>query len=160
MTLAAIYLKRTLIVLALVINMYCAVYILTDGAYCNHIRINSTNSLPFYVFSTSHLDSIERGDYVSLIHHLSYQDLFKQVVGLPGDKILINDQQAFVNGINCGHIYPLSPSGKSLSPISDGIIPEGFIYVHATHPESFDSRYAEFGLVALDQLKEKLWPIF
>ena len=98
--------------------------------------------------------------YVSLSHPFSHQDLFKQIVGMPGDQIVIHHQRVFINGQDYGHIYDSSPSGLSLSPISEGIIPAGFFFVYATHSQSFDSRYAEFGLVAKEQLKENLWPIF
>lgn len=98
--------------------------------------------------------------YASISHSLSCRDLFKQIVGLPGDQIAINHDRVFINGCDYGYIHPKSPSGLLLSPISEGIIPEGFVFVHATHPESFDSRYSEFGLVDIVQIKERLWPVF
>lgn len=152
--------KRLGILLLVFLNGYCAINLLTEGTYCMHFRLNSSNSLPFYLFKTSSLTNLEREMYVSFAHPYSYQDLFKQVVGLPGDPIVICDQHVFVNGNDYGYIYLRSPSGLKLSAISEKVIPEGYVFVHATHPESFDSRYAEFGLVAKAQLKERLWPIF
>lgn len=152
--------KFLFIFLFIVVNGYCLANLLTDGAYCRHFRLNASNSLNFYIFTTSPLPSIERGIYVSLSHPYSYQDLLKQIVGLPGDQILIRDQHVFINDTDYGYIHQVSPSGLVLSAISEGIIPEDFFFVHATHPQSFDSRYAEFGLVEKMQLKERLWPIF
>lgn len=151
---------KFILILLVLFNGYCLTSVLTEGAYCRHFRINSSNSLPFYIFKTSPLASIERDAYVSLSHPLSSQDLIKQVVGLPGDQIIIRGQHVFINDQDYGYIHQVSPSGLSLSAISEGCIPKGFVFLHATHPQSFDSRYAEFGLVANEQLKERLWPIF
>lgn len=155
-------LKQKWIVIFLLsfVNIYCLTNVVTGGRCCNHFRINISNSLPFYLFSTSALKSIEREMYASISHSLSCRDLFKQIVGLPGDQIAINHDRVFINGCDYGYIHPKSPSGLLLSPISEGIIPEGFVFVHATHPESFDSRYSEFGLVDIVQIKERLWPVF
>ena len=146
--------------LLILINAYCLTGIFTGGAYCRPIRVNISNSLPYYLFTTSSIGSIERNMFVSLSHSFSELDLFKQVVGLPGDKIDIHDQHIFINGQDYGEIQTISPSGFLLSPIEERVIPEGYLFVHATHPLSFDSRYGEFGLVLKKQLKEKLCPIF
>ena len=142
------------------IDIYCLVNVVTGGAYCQHFRINSSHSLPYYVFASSPITIIERDMFVSLSHIVSEKDLFKKVVGLPGDRIAIRDQHVFINDRDFGYVYQFSPSGTCLSPIEEGVIPENFFFVYATHPESFDSRYNEFGLVAKEQLKEKLCPIF
>lgn len=153
--------KGKLLLLFLVfINAYILTNLFSNSKYCNHFRINTTDSLHYYLFKTSPIENIERDMFVSLSHPASHLDLFKKVVGLPGDQIEIIDHQVFVNGKKFGYIEELSPSGLSLSPITESFIPEGFFFVHATHPLSFDSRYEQFGLVAKEQLKERLWPIF
>ena len=43
--------------------------------------------------------------------------------------------------------------GKPLTPISATSISEGYVFVAGDHPNSFDSRYEEFGLVPI----EKVW---
>ena len=43
--------------------------------------------------------------------------------------------------------------GKPLTPISATSVPEGYVFVAGDHPNSFDSRYEEFGLVPI----EKIW---
>lgn len=43
--------------------------------------------------------------------------------------------------------------GKPLTPISAAIVPEGYVFVAGDNPNSFDSRYEEFGLVPI----EKIW---
>ncbi|CAF24155.1 conjugative transfer signal peptidase TraF [Candidatus Protochlamydia amoebophila] len=152
--------KTLCISLLIGINAYGLTNLATEGTYCQHFRLNSSSSLPFYIFSTSSLKMVERNMYVSLTHPFSSQELLKQIVGLPGDLITIRDQHVWVNDKDYGFIYSTSPSGLALSPLPEGIIPQGFFFVHATHPQSFDSRYAEFGLVSKEQLKERLCPLF
>lgn len=156
----ALKLKYLFIFFFVLINVYCLLNLMTTGACCQHFRINSSNSLPFYIFKTSPIETIEKGMYVSLSHPFSHQDLFKQIIGLPGDQITIFGQHVYIGNKDYGFVYKTSPSGLSLSPISEKVIPEGFFFVYATHPQSFDSRYAEFGLVAKEQFKERLCPIF
>lgn len=43
--------------------------------------------------------------------------------------------------------------GKPLTPISAASVPEGYVFVAGDNPNSFDSRYEEFGLVPI----EKIW---
>ena len=155
-----IRIKQMAIFLFVLINGYCFTNVITGGAYCRHFRINITDSLPYYLFTTSPITLVEREMFVSFSHAFSVRDLIKKVVGLPGDKIVVQDHRIFVNGQDYGSIQQISPSGMSISPIKETVIPEGYVFVHATHPLSFDSRYAEFGLVAKEQLKERVCPIF
>lgn len=153
--------KRLWMPLFVLINAYCLTNLLTGGTYCQHFRLNGSKSLPFYLFAAAPIESLEREMYVSLYHPLlSSRDIFKQIVGMPGDQISIRNQHLFINNRDYGYIYQIAPSGLKLSAIPERVIPEGYVFVHATHPQSFDSRYAEFGLVAKEQLKERLWPIF
>ena len=134
------------------------------GQFGAGLRINNTNSMPqtlFMSFKRKPQEPLKRGDFVCFKHPLSPQRLTKMVVGLPGDRIDLKDQHVFVNDQDYGAYFLVSPrSGKELNPIQVEQIPDGFVYVHAPHPESFDSRYAEFGLVKIDDIEEVLWPLF
>lgn len=98
--------------------------------------------------------------YVSFEHPDSKIPLAKQVKGLPGDHIVIVGDQLFLNDEHLGKILEKSRSGHAMTPIEEGRIPEGFLFLQASHKESFDSRYAEFGLIPVSSIKERLWPIF
>jgi conjugal transfer pilin signal peptidase TrbI len=124
------------------------------------IAFNQSNSLPYYVFIKSTLKDIQKGQYVLLHHPKSDVKIAKEIVGLPGDLIQFQGGHILVNSRDIGPVIEKSKSGKQYMPIQAGVIPEGFYFVHATHPESFDSRYAEFGLVQLEQLEALLWPLF
>ena len=103
-----------------------------------------------------------KGHQEEHISHLPSWPYAKRVLGLPGDQIQRNQAAIRVEWKNCktnpcsSQLLPLlkhTRKGKSLTPISVGVIPEGFIFVAGHNPQSFDSRYEEFGLVPL----EKVW---
>lgn len=135
------------------------------GAYliCDYtfkgLRINTSESLPFYFFTSSKIKHVQRNMYVTIRHPLAKSKLAKQVVGIPGDLIRIEDGVIYISDKVYGKILTHSRSGSPMTPINEGLIPEGYFFVYATHPQSFDSRYAEFGLVSLDQLVEELCPL-
>ncbi len=93
-------------------------------------------------------------------HPLSPIPLAKRVIGLEGDQIAISEMELYINGESFGKILPKCSLGKELNPLSEGYIPQGYFFAYADHPQSFDSRYAEFGLIPIDQIQELLWPIF
>ena len=125
-----------------------------------YVRQNVSDSLPYSYFIGTKIEAIERDMYVSLDHPLSPILLAKQVVGVPGDRISIFNGVVWINERAFGLIKETTRSGDSIAPIEEGIIPEGFVFVYAPHPLSYDSRYSDFGLIPFSQLREKLCPLF
>ncbi len=108
--------------------------------------------------------SFERGDIVCLQNHKSPfieadQLLAKHILGLSGDRI--QREGNFLKIIPQGEVFPPSPlpllsmtsKGEPLTPLSMTMIPEGYVFVAGDHPKSFDSRYEEFGLVNIENIK-------
>lgn len=133
------------------------------GFFCEPIgglRMNRSPSLPHTLFWGTRLGSKEKsGGYVSLHLHGMQIPVVKRVIGKAGDLIRVEKGEVMVNG----HRLPLlesSPSGLLYSPIFEGKIPDGYLFLAGNHRESFDSRYAEFGLIAVEEIEERLWPIF
>ena len=124
------------------------------------IRLNQTSSLPYKLFLSLPLCTPKKFDYISLHHPSTPNLLVKQIVGIPGERIIHQHKHIFVNNHDCGEVLSITPSGAYLSPIEAEEIPEGYLFVYAPHPESFDSRYQQFGLVRTTQLQEMLWPIY
>lgn len=124
------------------------------------IRRNISDSLPFSFFLCTKLTEIQSQMYVALENPKSSCMIAKQVIGLPGDCITIRNRVLYINDVKYGIIRETTRSGSPIDSIQEGVIPEGYVFVYASHLDSYDSRYAEFGLVALSQLKEKLWPLF
>ena len=126
------------------------------------IRWNLSNSLPGRMFiGTTWTFTPRRGDMVSFDHPKFGAPIAKIVVGVAGDMVTIINGRVLVNGVDRGIVLDKSPnSGKPLTPLEPGIIPEGYVYVWAPHPHSFDSRYSDIGLVHVSQIKERLWRVY
>ena len=97
---------------------------------------------------------IMRRDYVERVQpghlHRDYADVgnrwMKRIVGVPGDHIVIKEDEVYINGQSVGRGFGIDRYGQriDLAPLPE-IIPEGEYYVALPHPRSFDSRY--YGLI-------------
>lgn len=126
-----------------------------------HFRLNASHSLPQTLFlAVNSSCPFEKGNIVSIDHPYLKLTVGKIIAGIPGDRILINDQTLFINDKEIGKIQTTSKSGKTYTAIHEGFIDQGCYFVYTPHPESFDSRYAEFGLIREEWIAEVLWPIF
>jgi len=124
------------------------------------IRYTISSSLPYKIFISRPCTQAEKNRYVSLEHPGSDVLLAKQIIGVAGDCISIYQNHFYINDQDYGLIRMQSKSGNQMHPITQQKIPDGYVFVYAPHEESFDSRYEEFGLVKIEQIKETLWPLF
>lgn len=126
------------------------------------VRWNLSNSLPGRMFiGTTWKFTPKRGDTITFDHPMFGAPIAKIVAGVAGDEVYTLSGHIIINGADRGLVLDKSPrSGKPLTPIQPCIIPEGYVYVWAPHPESFDSRYAEIGLIHISRIKERLWRVF
>ena len=77
----------------------------------------------------------------------------KTVRGLPGDRVSVDpDRIVRVNGVPIGKAKTHARNGRPLTAITNVTIPPGRFFVFADHPDSHDSRYAEIGLIAREDL--------
>ena len=76
----------------------------------------------------------------------------KTVLGAPGMVVLASDGGVWVGGEYAGRAKKNALDGRRLEAIGPGKIPPGHYYLHADHPDSHDSRYAEIGLVPRDRI--------
>jgi conjugal transfer pilin signal peptidase TrbI len=118
------------------------------------IRINSSDSLPHKLFWAYAKGEVKVGQIVSFKRFDTV--VAKEIVGLPGDPIEVVDGVVWVGGREVGKALEVSPSGKNMTLLTRREVPEGKVFCRGTHPESFDSRYAEFGLVGEDEIVEWL----
>lgn len=82
----------------------------------------------------------------------------KRVVGLPGDTITWQGDGVYVAGQRIGAAHPRNHFGESLARTPAGVIPPGHYFVATGHPDSYDSRYADIGLVSDRQVAgDVLW---
>lgn len=106
----------------------------------------------------------ERGDIVCLQNHSPQyvernKPLAKRILGIPGDQI--QKVGNVITVIPTPLVLPLlkkTSKGQPLTPLSFTIIPEGYVFVAGDHPKSFDSRYSEFGLVNIENIRGRaIW---
>ena len=72
----------------------------------------------------------------------------KTVRGLPGTAVTVgNDGTVRLDGEPVGQAKTHALDGRPLAAVAPGVIPPGRYFLHADHPDSHDSRYAEIGLV-------------
>jgi conjugal transfer pilin signal peptidase TrbI len=91
---------------------------------------------------------------------LRAQPFFKQIRGVPGDRVTVIDRQVFVNDLPVGFAKAVTFDRRPLVPIAETVIPPGYYYAQGTHPDSFDSRYRASGLVRVDQVVGKVITLF
>lgn len=82
----------------------------------------------------------------------------KYFVGTARDEIQYVGKVVYVGGMRVGEVKKT----ELLTPIPEGKIPEGCVFVAGTHEDSFDSRYKEFGLIPVSEIRGRcfgLWRI-
>ena len=134
------------------------------------LLFNWTPSVPYHVALVRYGDrTLKRGDFViyafdgeaqRIYPGLRAQPFFKQIAGLPGDRVSVVGRQVFVNSKDVGFAKACTFDRRPLAPIIATVIPAGYYYVQGTHPDSFDSRYRASGLVRADQVIGKVTPLF
>lgn len=126
---------------------------------------NETESLPdkFFVVERG-LHTVNRGELLAFhvgsdVRHYPVGMVFiKQVVGMPGDEIIWVGDTVYVAGKPVGTAKSENRFGEALEKTPAGVIPNGKYFVATSHPDSYDSRYREMGLVADTQVAgEVLW---
>lgn len=130
------------------------------------LGINVSQSLPeslFLIHKNDH--SFSRGDYISFRWHGGgpYQPgvkFTKIVRGVPGDVVTIIDQKVYINGEYVSTAKKRATTGQPLEIGPTGIIPPGSYYVHGTHKDSLDSRYAMTGWIHSGAVVGKAKPVF
>jgi conjugal transfer pilin signal peptidase TrbI len=126
-----------------------------------HYRLagNETNSLPdrFFIVEQG-MHPVLRNERLAFhvgtgVRHYPIGMVWvKIVVGLPGDKIEWHGDEVRVAGKSIGKAQPSNHQGEPLARTPAGIIPVGHYFVATPHPDSYDSRYQDIGLIRDDQI--------
>lgn len=94
--------------------------------------------------------------------------MIKKVAGMAGDELFYDKEgNLWVSALWTGRACPGAPvkigkqkksakDGRRLNPIKPGVIPTGKVFVVGDHERSFDSRYAELGLIPETDLQGRL----
>ncbi|KXW56482.1 signal peptidase I [Ferrovum sp. PN-J185] len=136
-------------------NWPYVILILTIGAailIISNYRFNYSNSEPIGIWRlTSIYHSVKRGDHVALCHNIikknktarCYPFLIKTVVGIPGDKIIINNQGVEINQKLLAHSQILSSQKSIYTTQTMVTLPIHYYWVYGSNNPYFsnDSRY-------------------
>ena len=77
----------------------------------------------------------------------------KTVRGVPGMEIAVGPGgTVLLDGAPVARAKSRALDGRPLEAVAPGTIPPGRFHLHADHPDSHDSRYAEIGLVPRDRI--------
>ncbi|MPY09025.1 S26 family signal peptidase [Moraxella catarrhalis] len=129
-------------------------------------NISESINANFFIIDKSILP--ERGEYVAF----NYYDItnehyksgmlktppqvvfIKKVIGVAGDTVSQQNREFFVNGQSAGIAKIKSKGGRPLKANEfQGVIPSGYYYVHTPHKDSYDSRYADVGLIPVAEIR-------
>lgn len=84
----------------------------------------------------------------------------KQIRGTAGDIITVSKgREVSVGGYSIGHAKTHTQLGREVTPIAEGVIPPGYLFVAGTSPDSRDSRYEEVGLIPISNIDAVLFPL-
>ncbi len=152
---------------------YCLILLLCWGMTSQTmlLRCQSDSLLSVNYLLITKSSSFKRGDIVYIKDpQIKYVEankpLAKRIVGLPGDQI--QQEKQFIKVIPQDRalsptILPLldkTSKGEPLTPLSHTTIPEGYVFVAGDHPRSFDSRYEEFGLIRMENIRGRAIAVF
>ncbi len=128
--------------------------------------VNRSDSLPQTLFLLDKTRAPQCGDYTAFDMPITARfyrgsRMIKRIAGCEGDTVSTDDQVVLINGHPVGHAMKRTSNGQyALQRIDPIIIPAGKVYLSATHPKSYDSRYASFGLRDTQELFGTALPLF
>jgi signal peptidase I len=146
--------------------LFCAFFgFLAFFFHFTHFVINQSYSLPYKYFIVFKGIEAFRDDFVSIKGHKPLYiegdiGFVKRLIGLPGDSIVVKQDRCFVNHRFVGFIRKTAREGTDLRPVSFKKIPQGYVFVMGDSWDSYDSRYASFGLVKKEHLQGKAFPLW
>lgn len=133
------------------------------------VRVEGTSMLPrledhdrlFINKFVYHVESIQRGDIVVFHYPRDLEKSYiKRIIGLPGDRIWINEGHVWVNGVELKEAYVPDRYRDSRS-MAETVIPDDSYFVMGDH-RSISSDSREFGAVERDLIYGKAvfvyWP--
>jgi signal peptidase I len=101
------------------------------------------------------VSDLKRGDIIVFRSDLKTADnddmnLIKRVIGTPGDRVSIKNEEVYVNGEKQDDSY--TKEGYTAGDMEEVTVPEGTVFVLGDNRQnSEDSRYAEVGFVSEDR---------
>lgn len=110
---------------------------------------------------------LQRGMLVSFVPHnnemgrpeLDGLKIVKIVAGLPGDKLTVTNDVAYINGKEWGRLWLMDSLGKPPGSLDrEEIVPQGKVLLMGTLKESYDGRY--YGFIDQREIIAQAFPLF
>lgn len=86
--------------------------------------------------------------------------MVKYVGAVEGETVARRGRRFHVNGRDLGLAKTHSKLGVPLEAGQPGIVPKGYVWAYAPHPDALDSRYALAGLVPREAILGKAYKLF
>jgi conjugal transfer pilin signal peptidase TrbI len=83
----------------------------------------------------------------------------KRIGGMPGDTVAVAGRWFNINELAL-YAKPETSIGEPLDLGPTGVIPQDHYFVYTTHPDSYDSRYADIGWITPEQVIGRAYEIF
>lgn len=104
----------------------------------------------------------EHGDVVVFKAPPDFQEEFiKRIIGVPGDKVKVQNNHVFVNGKQIDETeyleasVPVSAGTFTVEGVEVTVTPGNYLVMGDNRPNSYDGRY--FGLISKDKITGKAW---
>lgn len=127
--------------------------------------LNASPSLPYTLFLVHKGAPVERGQLMAFRWNGAgpYPEgvtFVKIAAGVPGDRITREGRAFYINGAFVSIAKTRTRLGRPLEASSPGVLPPGYFFVAATHPDSLDSRYRMTGWIPQDRIVGRAYAIF
>lgn len=163
---------RKLYLVTIILTILLSIKLGNDFSKTWGLAVNRTDSLPDHIFFMEKTVLPGRGDYIVFVsdkpprYFPAEQKFVKIVGGMSGDVVFVYEGKYAIRHANDGSVLVIGEAqekdsnGRVLVPVKTGLIPDGHYFVYGLNPKSFDSRYAEMGLIPENHVIAKAHPIF
>ncbi len=130
------------------------------------LLVNRSDSLPQTLFLLDKTRAPGCGDYTAFdmprdARFYRGSRMIKHIRGCAGDIVHVEGPRVLINNQPAGLAMRRSSNGQyTLQRIDPIVIPHGKVYLAARHAQSYDSRYASFGLRNTSELLGTARPLF
>lgn len=150
--------RKIILISFLMVSFVLSLWISFGLGY--RVMFNTTHSLPHVMYLTNPKTVFfKHGDIIAFPHNASKNTVIKRVIGVEGDLISQKQKAIVVHDLELA-LKDTRSNGDSLTPLKIKVIPKGMVFVAGEHSDSFDSRYDEFGLISVSDVKGQVWPVF
>ncbi len=126
---------------------FCCMFAVLCSQIC--IIKTTSDSIPYSWCLQVYNLKPKKGDLC--VFNFKGRKFLKYIAGTEGDEIQCIGKAVYVGDNRIG----ICKETGFLTPTRERKVPKGYVFVAGTHPDSFDSRYEEFGLIKESDVEGK-----